>query len=294
MVSRFFPTKHIADVGTFQDAGLLVNDPVATAFSEAAIIYPSTPIDLILSLGTGKIPKAEYAQSLKVAAAPLRAPFRVRDLVWEKSRDQQVRQVFAHHPRYHRLDHEVDRDYGLDNVGHMLALKSAVENDASLSEPINRVAGYAVASLFYFELVGLPKRSHTKFMGSGHILCSVLGKDPEFGTLLTQLSSSRAQFYLNGVPLNGIWTDQGFLDGDGNFRKRVDFKIEDHISIVMRIGDRSVDIYEISGLPSTISNLIQAQGLKVYFGNRGHQKRKRSVCNNQHPAGRKRIRIESH
>ena len=266
-------------MGTFQDAGLLINDPIATAYSETAALYPSVPIDLILSLGTGKIADAEYDPSSEIAAAVPRAPYRVRDLAWEKSRDEQVRQAFAHHPRYHRLDHEMDRDHSLDSVNHMLKLKSDVEHSASLSAPIERVAGCAVASLFYFELVGPPRRSDRQFVGSGRIVCSVLGKDSNFATLLSRLSIGRAQFSFNGVPLPGVWDDQSLLDPDGNFCRRVDFETGDQISISLRMGDGPEDKYDISGLPSTINGLIRAQNLEAYFGTQTHQKRKRSTSN---------------
>ncbi|KIW86673.1 uncharacterized protein Z519_12728 [Cladophialophora bantiana CBS 173.52] len=270
----FFPTKHIPKVGTFQDIGLLSNDPVATAFSEAAMLYPSTPTDLILSLGTGKVPKVEYDQLCEVAAPPARAAFRIRDLVWEKSRDQQVRQVFAHHPRYHRLDHEVDQDYGLDDVNHMLKLKSDVEHDTSLSESIDRVAWCAVASLFYFELVDLPMRDN--------------GKDAEFKILLSQLTSCRAQFYINGEPLPVDWSDSRSLDGYGNFCRKVTLETAEQISIILRMGDTSAETY-ISGLPSTINNIIEAQGLNAYFGTQDHRKRKRPVDSKFHSGKRRRM-----
>ncbi|KIW28854.1 uncharacterized protein PV07_04717 [Cladophialophora immunda] len=270
----FFPTKRIPEIGTFQDAGLLANDPVATAFSEAAILYPSTSIDLILSLGTGKLLKTAYDQLPGVAASPASAAFRVRDLVWEKSRDQQVRQVFAHHSRYHRLDHEVDHDYGLDDISHMLELKSDVEHNTSLSESIDRVARCAVASLFYFELGDLPTRRNGRYIGTGRILCSILGKDPEFKILLTQLASRYAQFHVNGEPIPGDWCDPRSLDLDGNFCRIVTLKTAEQISVTLRMGNASTETH-ISGLPSTIGNLIKAQGFNAYFGTRDHRKRKR-------------------
>ena len=188
VVSSFFPTKHITDVGTFQDAGLLVNDPIATAVSEAAAIYPSTPIDMVLSLGTGKIPEATYARPAEMSKAAPQAAIRIRDLLWEKTRDRQVKQAFAQHPKYHRLDHEVDEDYALDNISDVVALKSAVENDTSVSESISQVAERAVASLFYFELAALPAPWYGQY-GSGRILCTLPSNDVEFETLISRLSS---------------------------------------------------------------------------------------------------------
>jgi hypothetical protein len=49
-----FPPKHIPGVGTFQDAGPLENDPLISALSEMAAMFPliEEP-DFVVSLGTG-------------------------------------------------------------------------------------------------------------------------------------------------------------------------------------------------------------------------------------------------
>ena len=285
VVPRFFPSKHIADVGTFQDAGLLVNDPIATAVSEAAAIYPSTPIDLILSLGTGKIPETEYGQPAEITKAPCQAVVRIRDLLWEKTRDRQVKQAFAQHPKYHRLDHEVEKDYALDNISDMVALRSAVESDASLSESISHVAERAVASLFYFELVALPVPWNSE-CGSGRILCSLPGLDPGFEILISRLSSSYVQFYLNGVPIPEVWRDRDFLDEDGNFCIAVKLEASERISISVRVGGQLARAWDISGSPFTVADLIRAQGLNACFGNERHRKRRRSASGDIRPAKR--------
>lgn len=51
----FFPPRHIQDIGTFQDAGPLVNDPLIPALSEVATLHPHLDgPDFLLSLGTGE------------------------------------------------------------------------------------------------------------------------------------------------------------------------------------------------------------------------------------------------
>jgi hypothetical protein len=53
-IYRFFPSKEINGVGTFQDPGPLENDPLISALSEVAAMFPliEEP-DFIVSLGTG-------------------------------------------------------------------------------------------------------------------------------------------------------------------------------------------------------------------------------------------------
>ena len=273
---RFFPTKEIAPLGTFQDAGPLENDPVSTVVSEARMLYPSSRTDLIVSLGTGTVPDADSKRDTH-NVKPRKAPFRIQDLVWEKSRDKQVRQAFAHHSRYHRLDHEMDCDYALDDVNQMRELQQGVEGDGSLAEPIDRLVRCAIASLFYFELSGMPCRRGGKYIGAGIVLCSIPGDDPAFKVLLDRLASRRAQLYVNGEPISGAWDDSTDRDKNGNFCRRVQYETGDQISISIRMDGSSAQGAHISGLPSAIVDLVNAQGLNAYFGTSDHRKRKRSV-----------------
>lgn len=51
----YFPPKDIHGVGIFQDAGPLENDPLISALSEAAALFPHVEEpDFVLSLGTGE------------------------------------------------------------------------------------------------------------------------------------------------------------------------------------------------------------------------------------------------
>ncbi|KIW45773.1 uncharacterized protein PV06_04129 [Exophiala oligosperma] len=270
----FFPTKQVTPLGTFQDAGLLENDPVSTMVSEAKTLYPSSRTDLIVSLGTGTILDADFAQGA-YTAQPRKASFRIQDLIWEKSRDKQVCQAFAHYPQYHCLDHEMDRDYALNNVNQMGKLLDRVKGDDSLTEPIDHLAHCAIASLFYFELSGMPCRRDGKYIGAGFILCSIPGVDPAFKSLLTRLASGRAQLYVNGQPISCTWDDGTHHDNHGNFCRRIKYETGDQIDITICMGGSTAPGAHISGLPSAIVDLASAQGLNACFGTSDHRKRKR-------------------
>lgn len=275
--------KQIPGVGTFQDVGLLRNDPTAIAYSEARALYPSVEqADMILSLGTGSL-KASHENRDQQRSAPQR----VYDLAWEKAKDHQVEETFRHIPRYHRLNPELDDEYSLDNTGHMHMLKSKVETDESLSRPIETVARRAIASKFYFELAGLPKRVNGRYMGTGHILCSIQGKEPAFAVLIKRLASSSTQLYLNAEPVPGRWDDPCCLDKNGNFLKRVEISVVDAISISLRMQSALDESYPVSGLPSTVDKLVRAQGLNAYFGTADHRKRKTSPCDGLPPKKRR-------
>lgn len=68
MTRRFFPPKHINEVGTFQDAGPLENDPLLWALSEVSAMFPllKEP-NFVISLGTGQPGQNNYEVSTKTA-----------------------------------------------------------------------------------------------------------------------------------------------------------------------------------------------------------------------------------
>ncbi|OQV10034.1 hypothetical protein CLAIMM_14089 [Cladophialophora immunda] len=209
----YFPPKYVSNVGSFQDAGLLQNDPTITAVTEAKALYPlMDQADIILSLGTG-VPQPAH----DTTSRQQRASSRTVNLIWEKLRDQHVQEVFACNPRYHRLNYVMEQDYGLDNISQMRDLKSRVEEDTSLSEDVKSVAESVVPLLFYFELADLPTRRSGKYTGIGHIRCSVLGNEPAFKALLQTLKSDLAQFFFNGELVIVSWDSAEILDNQAKF-----------------------------------------------------------------------------
>ncbi|KAI9767636.1 MAG: hypothetical protein M1840_005507 [Geoglossum simile] len=273
----FFPPKHISGVGTFQDAGPLENDPLISALSEVAAMFPliEEP-DFVVSLGTGAPRLKNNGPSMsgprniwKDGAFP-----RLCRMYWEKIRDRKVRQIFQTHPRYHRLDIEFDGpEPRLDDTNSMPDLKSKAQADRSLSKVIDNIARCVIASLFYFELDSIPERSNGEYIGSGCILCSLQYNNPAFRVLLDRLSSNNARFYLNDCPIPGIVGDSSSFSRDGNFCKRLELKVINKFIISLK-QDES-EPCNISGSPFSIDKLALAQGLNASFGRADHRKRKR-------------------
>jgi hypothetical protein len=277
---RFFPPKEIQGVGTFQDAGPLENDPLISALSEVAAIFPLVEEpDFIVSLGTGT-PRASGKPSMSVSG-PLRlwkdgAVPRLCRLFWEKMRDRQVKQVFRTHPRYHRLDIEFEGAVPrLDDIHNIHELQLKAQEDPSVSKVIDNIARCAIASIFYFKLGPFPERCNGNYTGTGFILCCLQQGDPAFKVLLDQLSRTSATFCLNDDPIPGVIGDRSFISRDGNFRKRVELNISGRFTISLKQGES--ELCNISGSPYSIEKLITAQDLNAPFGTADHGKRKRSA-----------------
>ena len=272
---RFFPPKNIRGVGTFQDSGPLENDPLLSALSEVTALFPlMEEPDFVISIGTGG-PKEENSDTYTDATEnnwKNKAFPRLCRMALEKMRDRKIRQNFQMHPRYHRLDIEFDQaEPRLDNAKSMSELKLRVETDSLMSKSIDSIARCMIASLFYFELDSKPDNVEGKFVGTGHIQCSIRRTSPAFYALLRQLSDASAIFYLDDHPIPGKTGDSSFLGADGNFRKFVELNVTGRFTISLKQGSEK---YNISGSPHSIDKLITAQGLNAYCGSANHRKRK--------------------
>ena len=278
---RFFPPKHIRDVGTFQDAGPFVNDPLILALAEAAALFPlSEKPDFVISLGTGEPQTADISENVSDNTRQKRQKSIVRKLgeaFWEKLQDKQIREAIQTRcvPQwYHRLDTALD-GFGprLDDTASMPMLKEQAENDDSIAPQIERAACCLVASMFYFELDSVPDRHEGRFVGTGRILCSLPVTDKDFPKTMEKLSAESAQFLLDGNPICKV-DDPSCFDKDGNLRKSIELNAFGTFAISLKTGQS--EPWNISGSPFSVESLVKAQGLNMPFGRPDHLKRKAS------------------
>lgn len=159
----------------------------------------------------------------------------------------------------------------LDDTVSIPMLKEQADRDGSMSELIDNAAHSLVASLFYFKLDRHPDRHEGKFVGSGHILCSVPVIDPAFPKLMDRLSAESAQFLLDGCPICSI-DDPSCWDKEGNFRKSIGISTTDSFAITLKRG--KTETWNISASPFSVNTLIKQQRFKSFFGRPDHRKRK--------------------
>ncbi|KAI1091684.1 hypothetical protein F5B19DRAFT_493094 [Rostrohypoxylon terebratum] len=179
----FFPPKHVGGVGTFQDAGPLENSPLVSTLSEVAALFPlAEEPDFVVSLGTGE---PELGSDLPADPAASRNVWkngafpRLCRLFWEKMRDRKVSEAFQACPRYHRLNVRFEGDEPrLDDLHSISYMESKVEQNSTLSHKVDAIARCFVASLFYFELDGIPERLGGRYIGTGHVACFLRRGDP--------------------------------------------------------------------------------------------------------------------
>lgn len=269
-------------MGAYQDGGPWKNNPVALANPEIEAIAPLTEEPLIVSVGTGTAEENDVPDT----SAP-RGGWKDNCLVrnfraYKQSMNgKRLGQDFNNQRRlasketYFRFDVKFDGgEPPLDQVSEMPRIEAKAHEQFSHCEEVDVLADWLVASQFQFELEAKPKKVGGQYFGAGHILCDLKRNHPAYKPLLDRLSGCMAGFYVNGELTSGRIGDRSFVDMDGNFRKRVEFKgVNGKLSISLEIG-----VYgrqDISGSPFSIEKRIKAQGLDAYFGQASHRKRKR-------------------
>ncbi|KAK3935780.1 patatin-like phospholipase-like protein [Diplogelasinospora grovesii] len=299
----YFKPKHIEGVGLIQDAAVFGANPLTLAFSELHAAGVSAP-QFLINLGTGSAgspggpqedqrPEGKIREALQQIVGDnliVRLVRLTREALqqtvgnnfivrlvraytslitgrrsWEDFRRSIKRSSAI--DRYFRLDVTFKGpEPMLDDVKIIPELKNIVRADEGLSQAINEIARCITASLFYFKLESVPEQRSDGFSGAGHILCFRKRSDPALEALSDKLARSSARFLVNGVAVPGDITDPSFWDGDGNFKKRITFKVNKEIVISLRVqGCRE---HPISGAPFSVSKLVTAQGLNAHFRKR--------------------------
>ena len=218
--------------------GPLENDPLISALLEFTRTTPlAKQPDYVLSLGTGK-PTTEilnndrFPNGLSKSSWKNKALPRLIQLLWEKMRDKNVRNLFYACPWYHRLDIEFDdNEPSLDDIRSIPLLQSIAERDISKNNVIERIANKMVASLFYFELDALPERLNGRNICCGRLLCLISVTDSAFSLLMEKLSKSSATFKIPYDKISGNFTY--FSQYKQNFEIKIKFIVIERFYILL-------------------------------------------------------------
>ncbi|CAG9939340.1 unnamed protein product [Clonostachys rosea f. rosea IK726] len=268
----YFPPKHIQGIGSFQDAGILKNNPVALALSEHYALHGDRKPDIVLNLGTGSTP-SPVPPGQKLGRARNRWwPYRVvRDLLSTMEGRKEWANIFGvihssnRRDRFKRLDITMDKLPALDDVSSIPMLRSLVYQEPGLQEEFDSMASRLFTTLFYFELEQLPIKSGSKFQVSGNILCLRTTFDPALPKIFNRLKNTK--IIVNGKPVQLNLSK----DWHGNIHGAISFLSGDAIQIDMK-EDGAKRAFPLSGTPCSLQKLVAASGLADYFGNRPHKR----------------------
>ncbi|KAK3933650.1 acyl transferase/acyl hydrolase/lysophospholipase [Diplogelasinospora grovesii] len=280
----YFKPRHIEGLGTFQDGGLMYNNPALLALAEVAALFKATPDpSLVVSLGTGSAradrPDVSRSRPLWQDSFPLRI-FRA---FWQYGNSKRAwnrllsREKVGRTGEFFRFDIEFEgQEPPLDNVVDMKEISDIARETILGSPALDRLIHRIRAELFVFELD--PRCPFRLVNGTyqcvGRILCRLRARTPEFVAFMSQLDQASASFLIGDRVLPGSFQDRSAKREDGNFFKEVRFHTPSRtepITISLREGGAACPI---SGSPFTLQFLIEVQSLDARFGTADHRKRK--------------------
>ncbi|KAJ3550781.1 hypothetical protein NPX13_g11457 [Xylaria arbuscula] len=281
----FFPPKYVPELGrSFQDGGVLRNNPTIVGLSEFSALTRDTRPDLIINLGTGSEPKPERQARFWHDSWPVRLVRAYMSLMQGRSTWNDAACLVkreSRHIGHYRLDIALESEVCLDDVSAMPLLRSVVLEDTTLKETIEEIAERLFAVLFYFELTSLPTPVDSRYRIEGRILCTRKAGDPAVLQISQRLRSST-------LLINNKATEfQLEYDLYGNIIVPLVFLADQSFSLEVRQAD-SGSSFPLSGSPYNTSTLVSRGGLAAFFGTRS-QKRKADNDPYERPSQRRRL-----
>lgn len=272
-MGRFFKPHAVGKIGLCQDGGLLHNCPSDIAHWETRFVWPNKPHDpdFALSLGTGTLSSSEDKSGIAS-----RSLLRIFDgwKQWLNAQKGYARYInsvpLESRSRYHRLNIQFHGpEPGLDDALKIPEMKTAVSNTVKQDQGrMNAVLDAIMASMFYFELDGLPAIRRGELYCSGHIYCRADLQTDGLRYLYTKLQDTSSWFLIQGNPVKCVERIPKSLPP---FKRKVCFRVN-HDDEVITISIRGITrtSISISGFPTTLRQLVRCQRLDSVFGTVDH------------------------
>ncbi|KAI0191347.1 acyl transferase/acyl hydrolase/lysophospholipase [Astrocystis sublimbata] len=268
----YFSPKHIPELGTFQDGGVLRNNPTMVGLSEFSALTKDTRPDLIINLGTGSDPgplneklAGLWDDSWLARLARAYESLMQGRCTWNDAACLVKRE--SRHIGHYRLDIALQGEIRLDDVSSMPSLRSLVLQDTMLRDTIAEIAQRLFAALFYFELTALPTLVGSRYRIQGQMLCTRKAGDAALPRICQRLLGSTLLVDKTAVSF------QLTYDRYGNAVLPLVFFTGQSFSLELKGDDPSLAC-PLSGSPYDRSTLIPRSGLAASFGTRCHGKRK--------------------
>ncbi|TDZ40328.1 Phospholipase A I [Colletotrichum trifolii] len=270
----YFTPWSIDGLGTFQDGGLVANNPSAIALQEVGSIFPEPPDpSLLVSVGTGSSARVSEGGGWR-DCFPLRLAraFLNRDKnAWQRVVAQKK---VGRSGEFFRFDVEFD---GPEPPMDCLSGFDDPERDDACTfqglPALRRLVLCARAELFLFEL-----RASQPYVFSdggyeccGHIRSRLAAGSGSLTEFMRQLARSKARFRVGGHEVEGDFASYPTAFPDGHFRLEVKFRVTSlQESLSVCLWETPNEGRNISGSPFTVQQLVRSQKLEKCFGTSDH------------------------
>ncbi|KAJ5117867.1 uncharacterized protein N7443_001773 [Penicillium atrosanguineum] len=267
----YFQAKTLPGLGSFQDGGLVANNPGAIALAESANIWPRKWPDLFLSVGTGsgvsnlglQVPFQKILTNRAIARS-VRAAMFSGSMDGEQGFHDFLNCIPANMQlAIFRLDHPYP--------GPLPRLNEVEKLDQMESIPYNVpdvLVRAVLATAFFFELDQQPIRNHRSLYCEGSILCSRSQAQGLLSSVTAEFPGARFQSD-QGSHLGSVKEHDG-CHACGYFRKKVSFSLTslEQIFSIAIVG--STSHHNIGGFPKSIQDLLDEQLADAHFGTPDH------------------------
>ncbi|KDN61339.1 hypothetical protein CSUB01_12130, partial [Colletotrichum sublineola] len=283
---------------TFQDGGLVANNPSSIALQEVASLSPQAPNpSLLVSVGTGSSredkqlacePKGGWQDCFPLCLVRAFRTLRSDKNAWQR--------LVAHKKvgesgEFFRFDVEFDGpEPPLDSLS---SFDDPECDDACTFRglpALKRLRLCVRAQLFVFEL-----RASRPYVFSdggydccGHIHCRLGAHSESLKQFMSQLAGSKAHFRIGSQKVPCDFASCPTIRPDGHFFLKVKFRVVSlQESLAVGLWEAPDEGRSISGSPFTVQQLVRSQKLDQCFGTSDHRK-KRCRDDDDDEASRKR------
>ena len=276
-LDRFFKPKILHDIGTFQDGGLLHNNPLNIALWEVKHMWSDRSLpDFVLSIGTG-VSDALLSTFAAGPHSPVKEGFLTRIFkTFMRSMDGEKiwKDIYNSLPessksRFHRLNLTLQgAEPAIDDISSMYELQKQAVEQAQPVAFLRPALDAIYASMFYFEFEEPPVFRGDAYACIGNIYCRVRQSEAGRKKFYAKLAATSSYFLICGQPVACI---ERVTKCAPAFKRRLTFTL-DSLDDCVRITLRGITSQSlaISGLPRRAGDIMKAQGLDAPFGRADH------------------------
>ena len=180
--------------------------------------------------------------------------------------------------QFFRLNISLGSQYpAIDDTACINVLEEDANKTMVASDKLKQICDAIFASIFFFELDGLPGQTPEGLVCNGSILCRIELSVRGSRQLHQNLWETSAFFLINGQPIKAV---EGIPTYSSPFRRTVTFHLQSYAdNIGISIRHATMPPYLISSRSRSLNDYVKLQLLIAPFGRRDHSQAEKPLPN---------------